>query len=175
MLNPRSSGSYRYSFVSTHGPHEMASPMLSVLGMTGVTVEQTELKLPSHLEAVGEGALAVADFLNRVGVSEEACFGIDMAVREGIANAVIHGNKLDEGKVVTITVSKSADTLEIIMRDQGQGFDAENISDPTAAENILKTSGRGIFFMRNFMDEVTWSVLPEGGTALRMTKKLENS
>ncbi len=153
----------------------MASPMLSVLGMTGVTVEQTELSLPSRLEAVAEGANAVAEFLNRAGVSEEAAFGIDMAVREGIANAVIHGNKLDEAKVVKITVAKSANTLEINVRDQGQGFNLDTISDPTAAENILKTSGRGIFLMRNFMDEVGWTALPEGGTVLRMIKKLENS
>ena len=149
--------------------------MLNVLGLTGVTAEHTELKLPSRLEAVAEGANAVAAFLNRAGVSEEAAFGIDMAVREGIANAVIHGNKLDEEKLVTITISKPGDTLEIIVRDQGQGFDPETVSDPTAAENILKTSGRGIFFMRNFMDEVGWSVAPEGGTALRLVKKLENS
>ena len=149
--------------------------MLSLLGMTGVTVEQTELRLPSRLEAVADGANAVAEFLSRVGVGEEAAFGIDMAVREGIANAVIHGNKLDEEKLVTITIAKSGDTLEFIIRDQGRGFDPETISDPTAAENILKTSGRGIFFMRNFMDEVSWLVLPEGGTALRLIKKLENS
>ena len=153
----------------------MASPMLSVLGMTGVTVEQTELRLPSRLEAVSEGANAVAEFLNRAGVGEEAAFGIDMAVREGIANAVIHGNKLDEEKLVTITVARSADSLEITVRDQGQGFNSETISDPTAEENILKTSGRGIFLMRNFMDEVGWTVLPGGGTVLRMTKRLENS
>ena len=153
----------------------MASPMLSVLGMTGVTVEQTELKLPSRLEAVGEAANAVADFMTRVGIGDEAAFGIDMAVREGIANAVIHGNKLDEEKLVTITITKSSDTLEFIIQDEGKGFDIETVSDPTAAENILKTSGRGIFFMRNFMDEVSWSTLPEGGTALRLVKRLENS
>ncbi len=175
MLNPRSSGSFRYSFVSTQGPHEMASPMLSVLGITGVTVEQTELKLPSRLDAVAEGADAVAEFLTRAGVGEEAAFGIDMAVREGIANAIIHGNKLDEEKVVTVTIKRFADSLEIIVRDQGSGFDAEAVSDPTAEGNIMKTSGRGIFFMRNFMDEVSWSVPPEGGTALRMIKKLETS
>jgi serine/threonine-protein kinase RsbW len=153
----------------------MASPNLSFLGTTGVTVEHTELKLPSRLEAVAEAATAIGEFLTRTGVGAEAAFGIDMAVREGIANAVIHGNKLDETKLVEINVTKSADTLEIIVRDQGQGFDPEAVSDPTAAENILKTSGRGIFFMRNFMDEVAWTVLPEGGTALRMIKKLENS
>ena len=150
----------------------MASPMLNVLGTTGVTVEQTELKLPSRLEAVAEAASAIAEFLTRIGVSEDVAFGIDMAVREGIANAIIHGNKLDEKKSVTITVARPADTLEIKVRDQGQGFNPETVSDPTAEENIMKTSGRGIFFMRNFMDEVTWKVLPEGGTELRMTKKL---
>lgn len=156
----------------------MASPMLSMLGatgVTGVTIERTELKLPSRLEAVAEGASAVAEVLSRTGVGEEAAFGIDMAVREGIANAVIHGNKLDEGKFVTISVTRSPDSLEINVRDQGQGFNPETVSDPTKEENILKTSGRGIFFMRNFMDEVEWSVLPEGGTALRMVKKIENS
>lgn len=153
----------------------MASPMLSVLGMTGVTVERTELKLSSRLSAVAEGATAVAEFLSRTGVGEEAAFGIDMAVREGIANAVIHGNKLDEKKFVTISVTRSPDSLEINVRDQGQGFDPETITDPTKEENILKTSGRGIFFIRNFMDEVDWSVLPEGGTALRMFKKIENT
>lgn len=149
----------------------MASAMLSVSGLTGVTEDQTELKLPSRLEAVNEGATAVAEFLSRTGVGEETAFGIDMAVREGIANAVIHGNKLDEEKFVTITVAKSPASLEIKVRDQGQGFDPASISDPTVEENILKTSGRGIFFMRNFMDEVEWSAT-EGGTTLRLFKKL---
>lgn len=149
----------------------MASPMLSVLSVTGVTVETTELRLPSRLEAVAEVAAAVAEFLSRTGLAEDVIFGIDMAVREGIANAVIHGNKLDEKKVVSIRVIRSPDSLEINVRDQGQGFDPETVSDPTKEENILKTSGRGIFFMRNFMDQVEWSVHPDGGTELRLMKK----
>ena len=153
----------------------MASPMLSVLSVTGVTVETTELRLPSRLEAVAEGAAAVADFLSRTDIGEDVTFGIDMAVREGLANAVIHGNNLDEKKIVTIRVVRSPDSLEIIVRDQGQGFDPKTISDPTKEENILKTSGRGIFLMRNFMDQVEWSVLPDGGTELRLIKKIEKS
>ena len=153
----------------------MASPMLSVPGVTGVTEETTELKLPSRLGAVAEAATAIAEFLSRTGIGEEAAFGIDMALREGIANAIIHGNKLDETKSVRVNVTKSPDSLEIEVRDQGQGFNPETVSDPTTAENILKTSGRGIFFMRNFMDQVEWSVLPEGGTLLRMIKKIEKS
>ena len=153
----------------------MASPMLSVLSVTGVTVETTELKLPSRLEAVAEGAAAVADFLSRTDIGEDVTFGIDMAVREGLANAVIHGNKLDEKKIVTIRIVRSPDSLEINVRDQGQGFDPKTISDPTKEENILKTSGRGIFLMRNFMDQVEWSCLPDGGTELRLIKKIEKS
>ena len=139
-----------------------------------VTVDTTELKLPSRIEAIEEAATAVAGFVNRSGISEEAAFGIDMAVREAIANAVIHGNKLDEKKLVQINVRSSPDSLEIRVHDQGQGFNPETISDPTKEENILKSSGRGIFFMRNFMDEVDWSTAPEGGTSVRMIKRRAN-
>ena len=101
VLNPQPSlVAFGNQFASSQGPLKMASPMLSVSGMTGVTVERTELKLRSRLEAVTEGAEAVAEFLKRTGVSEELAFGIDMAVREGIANAVIHGNRLDDNKTV---------------------------------------------------------------------------
>jgi serine/threonine-protein kinase RsbW len=139
-----------------------------------VNVETTELRLPSRVEAVEEAASTIAAILSRSGIGEEAAFGIDMAVREAITNAVIHGNKLDETKVVEINVKSSPDSLEISVHDQGQGFNPETISDPTKEENILKTSGRGIFFMRNFMDEVDWSIHPEGGTTVRMFKRIAN-
>jgi len=58
------------------------------------------------------------------------------------------------------------------VHDQGSGFNPNEVPDPTTDENILKTSGRGIFFMRNFMDEVEWSADPKGGTSVRMIKKL---
>ena len=94
-----------------------------------------------------------------------------MAVREAVTNAVLHGNQQDETKLVEVTFRNSNDGLEIRVRDQGQGFRPESVPDPTDAQNILKTSGRGIFFMRNFMDEVEWSHHPEGGTVVRMFKK----
>ncbi len=139
-----------------------------------VTVETTELQLTSRVEAIEEGAAALAEFVKRVGISEDAAFGIDMAVREAIANAVIHGNKLNEAKLVEISVKSTPETLEINVHDQGEGFNPESISDPTREENILKTSGRGIFFMRNFMDEVDWTASAEGGTTVRMLKKRAN-
>jgi serine/threonine-protein kinase RsbW len=136
-----------------------------------VTVETTELSLPSRIDTVATAAAAVAEFLNRLGVSEEAMFGIDMAVREAVTNAVIHGNRQDENKIVDVNVKSSPDAVEISVHDQGPGFNPEEVPDPTAAENILKTSGRGIFLMRTFMDEVDWLIRPEGGTTVRMLKR----
>ncbi len=136
-----------------------------------MTLETTELRLPSRIEAVSEAAAAVAEFMDRLGIDERVAFGVDMAVREAVTNAVLHGNKLDEAKVVDLKLRNSPEAFEIIVHDQGQGFDPKDIPDPTQEENILKTSGRGIFFMRNFMDIVDWSADPKGGTTVRMMKK----
>ncbi|HEU4766436.1 MAG TPA: ATP-binding protein [Pyrinomonadaceae bacterium] len=136
-----------------------------------MTAETTELSLPSRIETVATAAAAVAEFVNRSGISEEAAFGIDMAVREAVTNAVLHGNRQDESKTVDVTLKSSPDAVEISVHDQGAGFNPDEVPDPTAAENILKSSGRGIFFMRNFMDEVDWSIRPGGGTTVRMVKR----
>ena len=136
-----------------------------------MTVDTTELSLPSRIETVATAAAAVAEFIGRYGVSDDAAFGIDMAVREAVTNAVLHGNRQDETKTVDIVLKSSPDAVEISVHDQGPGFNPEDVPDPTANENILKTSGRGIFFMRTFMDEVDWLIRPEGGTTVRMLKR----
>jgi serine/threonine-protein kinase RsbW len=136
-----------------------------------LTVDTTELSLPSRIETVAAAAAAVAEFIGRFGVSDDAAFGIDMAVREAVTNAVLHGNRQDETKTVDIVLKSSPDAVEISVHDQGPGFNPEDVPDPTATENILKTSGRGIFFMRTFMDEVDWLIRPEGGTTVRMLKR----
>jgi serine/threonine-protein kinase RsbW len=138
-----------------------------------VTLDTTELRFASRVETVEEAAVAVVDFLKRAGVGEDVVFGIDMAVREAITNAVVHGNKLDKNKFVDINLRTPPGAFEITVHDQGTGFNPDDVPDPRKDENILKTSGRGIFFMRNFMDEVVWSADPKGGTTVRMTKKLQ--
>ena len=139
---------------------------------TNVTLETTDLKFPSRIEAVAEAAAAVSDFMKNLGLPEDVAFGVDMAVREAITNAVVHGNKLDAAKVVELRLRNTPEAFEITVHDQGTGFNPNDVPDPTKEENILKTSGRGIFFMRNFMDEVDWSVGANGGTNVRMIKKL---
>lgn len=136
-----------------------------------MTVETTELSLPSRIDTIATAAAAVAEFVNRLGISDDAAFGIDMAIREAVTNAVLHGNRQDEDKTVDITLKSSPDGVEISVHDQGPGFHPEQVPDPTAQENILKTSGRGIFFMRSFMDEVDWLMRPGGGTTVRMLKR----
>ncbi len=136
-----------------------------------VTEETTELVLPSRIEAVADAAGAAAEIVRRAELGDEAMFGIDMAVREAVTNAVLHGNLQDETKTVEVTFSVSAEAFEISVRDMGEGFDPQDVPDPTAEQNLLKTSGRGIFFMRTFMDTVEWSRHPLGGTLVRMTKK----
>ena len=127
--------------------------------------------MPSRIETVAAAAAAVAEFISRSGISDDAVFGIDMAVREAVTNAVLHGNREDDNKTVDIVLKSSPDAVEISVHDQGPGFNPEDVPDPTAKENILKASGRGIFFMRTFMDEVDWLIRPEGGTTVRMLKR----
>ena len=136
-----------------------------------MTVETTELSLPSRIDTIATVAAAVAEFVGRSGVSDDAAFGIDMAVREAVTNAVLHGNRQHEEKTVDLTLKSSPDAVEISVHDQGPGFNPETVPDPTAQENILKASGRGIFFMRSFMDEVDWLIRPGGGTTVRMLKR----
>lgn len=137
-----------------------------------MTGEKTLFRFPSRIEAVNEAAASVARILNSFGASDDLKFAVDMAVREAVTNAVLHGNKLNESKSVGLQVMTSPDTIEIVVEDEGSGFKPEDVPDPTAAENILKASGRGIFFMHNFMDSVDWTVRPEGGTSVRLSKKV---
>jgi serine/threonine-protein kinase RsbW len=110
------------------------------------------------------------------GLDEDAVHWIGVAVRESVINAIKHGNREDYRKLVTVEFTfrpvESPSELLVRVLDEGQGFDADAIADPLAPENILKSSGRGIFFMRSFMDDVTLQRRSEGGMEVRMRKKL---
>lgn len=126
--------------------------------------------LPSRIESVDTAAEMAADFVRAGGHGDEFAYAIDLAVRESIANAVKHGNKFDENKNVDLTLSESDGNVEILVRDHGAGFSPEDIPDPTDPENLLKASGRGILFMRSFMDVVEWENAEDGGVIVRMRK-----
>ena len=107
---------------------------------------------------------------------EDALQWVEVAIRESVINAIKHGNRHDPQKCVTvefsIPASPGSGELVICVRDQGEGFVPEELADPLAPENLLKPSGRGIFFMRSFMDDVQLSRLSEGGMEVRLVKKL---
>ena len=118
----------------------------------------------------------VCDHLGKlVGFDEDSVHWVGVAVRESVINAIKHGNAGDESKRVqvefTYSVDNPSDGLEILVRDEGTGFDPANLPDPVASENLLKTSGRGVFLMRKFMDKVKWCSLPEGGMEVRLSKR----
>ena len=133
--------------------------------------EKTEIKLPSRLETIDEAVTTAAKMATAGGLPDEALFGIDMAVREAVANAVKHGNKFDQTKQVKITFENLAHELIITVEDEGAGFQLNEVPDPTNSANLLKESGRGIFLMRSFMDEVVWEHAASGGTIVKLTKK----
>lgn len=133
--------------------------------------ETRELKLPSRIESVDEAAMQAESFVKDHGLGDDFASAIDLAVRESVANAVKHGNKFDPDKKVEMTLLLSQDALEISVRDFGNGFHPDEIPDPTDPANLLKASGRGIFFMKTFMDEVEWFNHDGGGLVVKMTKR----
>jgi serine/threonine-protein kinase RsbW len=134
------------------------------------------LKIHSVFEMLDLVQLVSDRMGQMAGLDEDAVHWVGVAVRESVINAIKHGNRLDEAKSVTIEFSfvPAATPTEMIVRviDEGEGFEAELIADPLAPENLLKSSGRGIFFMRSFMDDVSLHKIPEGGMEVRMIKKL---
>src|SRR5918996_2206212 len=119
----------------------------------------------------------VSDHMSRgIGFDEEATHWVSVAIRESVINAIKHGNRNDESKHVFVefeTATAGVPELTIRVRDQGEGFDPENVADPLAPENVLKSSGRGIFLIRSFMDDVRLERAPEGGMEIRMTKRVQ--
>ena len=112
----------------------------------------------------------------QVGLDEDGLHWVSVAVREAVANAVKHGNKGDATKKVFVAYEGTFDQLPeltVTVRDQGDGFDPEEVADPLAPENLLKGSGRGIFLIRSFMDEMTLRRAPEGGMEMRMVKRAQ--
>jgi serine/threonine-protein kinase RsbW len=103
---------------------------------------------------------------------EDSAHWIGMSVREAVTNAIQHGNKLDLSKKVDIRFEVSQDQLSISVKDQGNGFRADEIPNPLDADNLLKPSGRGIFYIRTFMDEVEFRSLSQGGTEVHMVKRI---
>lgn len=137
------------------------------------------LQIPSLFDMV-DLVQVLSDRMGQLAAfDEDAIHWVGVAVRESVINAIKHGNREHPDKVVIVefafTPVDDPTELVVSVTDQGEGFVPEEVADPLAPENILKSSGRGIFFMRNFMDDVQLNRMPEGGMEVRMMKKLAAS
>jgi serine/threonine-protein kinase RsbW len=120
----------------------------------------------------------VSDHVGRaIGLDDDALHWVGVAIRESVINAIKHGNRHDLSKHVFVDFETGSDSgtpeLIIRVRDQGEGFEPGNLADPLAPENLLKSSGRGIFLIRSFMDDVHIQRAPQGGMEIRMTKRVQ--
>ena len=125
--------------------------------------------LPSRVAALSISVELVMRFISRFRKLDGSEANIEVALHEALANAVVHGNHGDPHKYVDVACCCSIDgEVSITIRDQGLGFDTGALQDPTAADNLLSTHGRGIYLMQASMDEVCFE---EGGVVVRMLKK----
>lgn len=113
------------------------------------------LKLESKIDSVDAAELIVQALARDAGFAPDAIDQLGVAVRETMVNAVCHGNAYSRDKSVYFNVEIEAGTLTVTVRDEGEGFDPEDVPDPTAPENLLRTSGRGLLLMRALVDEFT--------------------
>lgn len=130
-----------------------------------------------EIESNPNNLLTVEEFVNYfakdIGIDESRMNGLLLSVTEATTNAIIHANKCDEAKLVKIDVKIENSKVIISVKDEGVGFDPTKIPDPTEPENLLKDSGRGVYLMKFYMDDVKFNVTPTG-TELILTLNLDN-
>ena len=137
--------------------------------MAEPTTSRESFTFDSTLESVNQVERTAEEYARRSGFDDDTVPQITMAVREAAVNAVIHGNGYDAGKHFSVSFETTAESLVVRVCDEGPGLDPATLPDPLAPENILRGSGRGIFLIRAFMDEVNFRKL-QPGTELTLIK-----
>lgn len=127
--------------------------------------------MPSTMESVSEVEAEAEKFATEAGIDEDERFRITMAVREAAVNAVLHGNDYDPAKKIHASFENTGKSVVIKIQDEGKGVDPASLPDPLAPENLMRGTGRGIFLIRSFMDEVHFRQL-NPGTELTLVKHL---
>jgi len=138
----------------------------------GVGAHTVEEALESTLESVDQAEDIVLREAREMGFDEDEQHHIGISLRECLVNAVVHGNKYNSHKKVKLVVSRTPDRLEILVGDEGEGFDVQRVPDPLAEENLLRQSGRGVMMIQAFMDEFHVRRREPVGTEVRMVKYL---
>ena len=152
--------------MSRSAPEEAVSIAVSV-SKTG----RLSFSLASTMESVDAVEAAAEKLAVEAGLDEDERFHVTMAVREAAVNAVLHGNEYNPDKSIAVSLENTGEALVFTIADQGKGLDPQMLPDPRAPENLLRGTGRGIFLIRSFMDEVNFRQL-HPGTELTLVKHL---
>lgn len=139
----------------------------SILGTSTAIGISVRFTISSDFAASRDVQKQILDEIERLGFDSHSAFAVKLAIDEALNNAIKHGNALNKGKRVTIEAEITAEKAEIIVEDEGPGFDRRSVPDPTLQENIEKCSGRGILLMEAYMDKVEYS---QNGRRVRMIK-----
>ena len=137
--------------------------------------ETINLILDSRLENVDPMEKAALDVAQRAGFHGIDLEKIGIAVHEIVTNAILHGNRLDSGKQVVVTILRTAEQLEFVVRDQGKGFDPHGLPNPRSPEALLTPSGRGIYLARAFMDEFIVQAESSNGATVKLIKYIRRN
>jgi serine/threonine-protein kinase RsbW len=125
--------------------------------------------LPSDVAIVSPFVDQLMRFISKFGPADESNFEIELALREALVNAIVHGNQNDPRKLVYVNCRCASDgDVSITVEDQGDGFEHDAVADPTSPDNLLRTNGRGIYLIRTLMDEVHFR---QGGSVVHMRKR----
>jgi serine/threonine-protein kinase RsbW len=133
-------------------------------------MEKIQILLDSTLDSVDKAEKIVMQQAAQLGFEDEEQHQIGMAVRECLVNAVVHGNRYNKNKHVHLEIRVSGKQLRVTIGDEGEGFDMASLPDPTAPENLLRQSGRGLLLIRAFMDDFDMHPRPGGGTEVLLVK-----
>jgi serine/threonine-protein kinase RsbW len=133
-----------------------------------------EITIGSRLEELEAVSDLVSSVCRDSNLNDELTYWLELTVMECMINAIRHGNRLDPSKKASLRILADPTAIEIIVEDDGDGFQVDALPNPTEHENLLKPSGRGLLFIRSFMDKVMVTPRDGGGTQLRMVKNLEH-
>ena len=141
--------------------------------MIEIIKTENQISIPSSLDYLKDVDDFVEKKLKRFGLSESDLADVAISVTEAVTNAVIHGNKNDLQKRVTITLEIKEPDITVWVKDQGNGFDPGSVPSPVENNNVLKKVGRGIFILKSLMDEVDFTIEPGAGTVVKFSKRCE--
>lgn len=122
-----------------------------------MTMDTIKIEIPSISENIRIIESFIDNAKERFNLNDDIYGNIMIAVTESVNNAIMHGNKNDRTKNVTLSLSLNKNIINFQIRDEGLGFDFQNLPDPTSPENLDKPSGRGVFLMKHLSDEVNFS------------------